>query len=56
MQKPFWCPSELRQEESRLLWVCGVHESELSPLLAPGLQIKDEMPQMNRLKPFPQQG
>jgi len=56
MQKPIWCPSELRQEESHLLWLCGVHESELSPLLAPGLQIKDETPQMNRLKPFPQQG
>jgi len=38
------------------MWLCGVHESELSPLLAPGLQIKYEMTQMNRLKPFPQQG
>jgi len=38
MQDMIWCTSELRQEESYLLWLCGEHERELSPLPAPGLQ------------------
>ena len=56
MQVPVLCTCELRQEESHLVWVCGRHERELSPLPGPGLHTQDEMSRLTLLNPFPQQG
>jgi len=56
MQVHVLCTCEVRQGESRLLWVGGVQEREVSPLLAQGLQTLDGMPRMIQLDPFLQQG
>ena len=56
MQVPILCTCELRQKESHLVWVCGRHGREPSPLPGPGLHTQDEMPQLTLLNPFPQQG